>query len=55
VLLYGNVGFNIPGHCFYLEDGVEERNVMERNLAAFVHPIQTAGSGGGQAVSWAGV
>ncbi|WIA35607.1 hypothetical protein OEZ86_004028 [Tetradesmus obliquus] len=49
VTLYGNVGFNIPGHCYYLEDGVEERCVLERNLAAFVHPIQTAGSGGGQA------
>ncbi|KAF6266444.1 hypothetical protein COO60DRAFT_1669869 [Scenedesmus sp. NREL 46B-D3] len=48
VTLSGNVGFNVPGHCYYLEDGVEERNVLERNLAAYVHPIQTAGSGGGQ-------
>lgn len=30
------------------EDGVEERNVFERNLAAYVHPIQTAGTSGGQ-------
>lgn len=37
-----------PGHCYYLEDGIEENNVLERNLAAHVHPIQTAGSGGGQ-------
>jgi hypothetical protein len=51
VLLQGNVGFNVHGHCYYLEDGVEERNVLDRNLAAYVHPIQTAGSGGGQQVS----
>jgi hypothetical protein len=52
--LYGNVGFNIPGHCYYLEDGVEERNVLEANLAAYVVPINTTGSGGGQQVgsSW---
>jgi hypothetical protein len=50
VTLQGNVGFNVHGHCYYLEDGVEERNVIDRNLAAYVHPIQTAGSGGGQQV-----
>jgi hypothetical protein len=27
---------------------VEERNVFDRNLAALVRPINTAGSGGGQ-------
>jgi hypothetical protein len=52
VTLQGNVGFNVHGHCYYLEDGVEERNIIDRNLAAYVHPIQTAGSGGGQQV-WA--
>eukprot|EP00775_Hariotina_reticulata_P013903 gene13903-14021_t len=40
VYVYGNVGFDIHGHCFYLEDGVEERNVLERNLAAYVHAIR---------------
>ena len=37
-------------------DGVEERNVIQRNLAAFVHPINVAGSGGGQQGTdrWAG-
>lgn len=111
VLVSGNVGFNIPGHCYYLEDGearstvpsflvcirsssavchqlrwqrrhpsthlhstwidysrphpptpsttpkgVEERNVFLRNLAAYVHPIQAAGSPGGQQGTdrWAG-
>eukprot|EP00775_Hariotina_reticulata_P004484 gene4484-4738_t len=43
VYLYGNIGFNVFGHCFYLEDGVEERNVLEHNLAAFIHPLQMAG------------
>lgn len=42
------IATTVPGHCYYLEDGVEERNVFERNLAAFVHPINVAGSGGGQ-------
>jgi hypothetical protein len=51
VYVYGNVGFNIFGHCYYLEDGVEENNVLERNLAAFVHPLHMAGTTGGQAVS----
>lgn len=31
-----------------MEDGAEERNVFERNLAAYVRPINAAGSGGGQ-------
>eukprot|EP00775_Hariotina_reticulata_P006839 gene6839-7057_t len=48
VYVYGNVGFNIFGHCYYLEDGVEENNVLERNLAAFVHPLHMAGTNGGQ-------
>lgn len=51
VTIFGNVGFNVHGHCYYLEDGVEERNVIERNLAAYIHPISMAGSGGGQQVS----
>lgn len=38
----------VHGHCYYLEDGVEERNTFERNLAAHIHPINVAGSGGGQ-------
>jgi len=32
VYIYGNVAFDVHGHCFYLEDGAEERNVLERNL-----------------------
>lgn len=42
------MGYDIPGHCYYLEDGVEERNSFTRNLGAHIHPINAAGSGGGQ-------
>jgi len=50
VYVYGNVGFNVVGHCYYLEDGVEERNVLERNLAAYIHSIHMAGTTGGRSV-----
>lgn len=32
-----NIAHDAIGHCFYLEDGVEERNVLECNLASHVH------------------
>eukprot|EP01083_Nonionella_stella_P119717 358096_1 len=38
--LSGNIGFDVRGMCFYLEDGVEENNTLQYNLAAFIHPIQ---------------
>jgi hypothetical protein len=41
-----NVAFNVSGNCFYLEDGVEEHNVFEYNLAAHVHPIYRPANGG---------
>jgi len=34
-----NVAFDAIGMCFYLEGGNEERNVIEHNLGAHVHPI----------------
>ncbi len=34
-----NIAYNINGMGYYLEDGVEENNLLEYNLAAFVHPI----------------
>jgi hypothetical protein len=37
VVLSGNVAFDIVGHAYYLEDGVEENNVIEFNLGAYVH------------------
>lgn len=43
-----NVAVNVTGHCFYLEDGVEENNNIEFNLAAWVHVIGTGAVEGGQ-------
>jgi hypothetical protein len=37
VTISGNVAFNITGHCYYLEDGVEENNIIEYNFGSFVH------------------
>ena len=34
-----NVAFDAIGHCYYLEGGNEERNNIEYNLGAHVHPI----------------
>ncbi len=41
-----NVAYNIKGHCFFLEDGVEEMNTIEYNLASHVHPILLPARGG---------
>ena len=38
-LLSRNVAFDVDGHAFYLESGVEELNTLEHNLAAHVHCI----------------
>eukprot|EP00039_Didymoeca_costata_P033682 m.43637 g.43637 ORF g.43637 m.43637 type:complete len:1732 (+) comp9991_c0_seq1:353-5548(+) len=43
-----NVAYNIVGHCYYLEDGVEERNRITHNLASHIHPIGTPAAGGAQ-------
>ena len=32
-----NVAYDVIGHCFYLEDGVEELNTISYNLAAHIH------------------
>ena len=34
-----NVAFDVAGHCYYLEDGVEEGNTFAHNIGAYVHPI----------------
>ena len=46
-----NVAFDIIGHCYYLEDGVEEDNTISFNLASLVHIIGIAASGSGQKTS----
>jgi len=38
-LVTRNVAFDIVGHCYYLESGAEENNVISYNLGALVHPI----------------
>lgn len=37
VLLYGNLGYDTIGHGFYLEDGIEENNVLYGNLGLSVY------------------
>ncbi len=39
MLVQRNVAFDVVGSAFYLEDGVEERNVLDGNAAAFIHPM----------------
>ena len=39
ILVTRNTAFDVTGHAFYLEAGTEENNLIEHNLASFVHPI----------------
>ncbi len=34
-----NTAYDAIGHCYFLEDGVEEENIIEYNQAAFVHSL----------------
>lgn len=36
-----SVAYDTIGHCFYLEDAVEENNTLAYNLAAHVHFLGT--------------
>jgi hypothetical protein len=47
-LLDDNVAYDAIGHCFYLEDGTEERNTLSSNLAAHVHFLGLPVRGGSQ-------
>ena len=40
-----NVGYRSKGHGFYLEDGTEVYNVLDRNLAVGARPIQSLDRG----------
>jgi len=46
-----NVGYDVTGYCYYLEDGVEEDNTLSFNLAAHIHYLGTAPWGDGQQTS----
>ncbi|KAN0031855.1 hypothetical protein ACTFIV_005722 [Dictyostelium citrinum] len=48
VTLTRNVAFDVSGHCYYLEDGVEMDNTLSFNLAAYVHPIGRPAAGPSQ-------
>jgi hypothetical protein len=43
-----NVAYDVTGHCYYLEDGVEEDNTISFNLAAHIHYLGQAPWGSGQ-------
>ena len=43
-----NVAYDVRGYCYYLEDGVEERNTISYNLAAHIHMIGPIPWGSGQ-------
>lgn len=43
-----NVAYDVVGYCYYLEDGVEEKNTISFNLAAHVHMIGDPATGSGQ-------
>ena len=47
-ILSQNVAYDVIGSCFYLEDGVEERNLISHNLAAHVHFLGAPPSSGSQ-------
>lgn len=40
VFVQNNVAFNAPGHCFFLEDGIETDNVFEANLGLSIHKAE---------------
>ena len=46
-----NVGFDVIGYCYYLEDGVEEENTIAYNLAAHIHVLGFPAIGSGQKVA----
>ncbi|EFA75934.1 hypothetical protein PPL_10508 [Heterostelium album PN500] len=48
VTLTRNVAFDAIGHCYYLEDGVEQDNTLSFNLGAYVHTIGEPAAGGSQ-------
>ena len=47
-LVSENVAYDAIGHCYYLEDGVEEHNTLAYNLAAHVHFIGAPARASGQ-------
>ena len=49
VTLVDNVGYEISGHCYFLEDGIETGNVFRRNIGSHIRrPTFRLPSGPGQ-------
>jgi hypothetical protein len=46
------VAYDIIGYCYYLEDGVEEYNILEYNLAAHVHFLGSPARASAQFTGW---
>lgn len=38
-LLSENTAYDAIGHCYFLEDGVEEENILSYNLASHIHAL----------------
>lgn len=38
LLIKDTIGFDTLGHCFFLEDGVEQRNILYHNLGLLTKP-----------------
>eukprot|EP01132_Coremiostelium_polycephalum_P011403 gene11403-13968_t len=47
-----NTAFNAFGHCYYLEDGVEENNTVTFNLGAYIKTIGRPAAGNSQQGEW---
>ena len=47
-----SVAYDVIGYCYYLEDGVEEANVIEYNLAAHVHFMGSPARSSAQFTGW---
>ncbi|KAK5579699.1 hypothetical protein RB653_009385 [Dictyostelium firmibasis] len=48
VTLTRNVAYDVYGHCYYLEDGVEVDNILSYNLGSYVHTIGAPAAGPSQ-------
>ena len=46
-----NVAYDVTGFCYYLEDGIEERNTLSFNLAAHIHFLSYPARGGAQRIN----
>jgi hypothetical protein len=55
ILVDSNVAYDSLGHCFFLEDGVEQNNTFSNNLAIWVQPKLTGERTGSDGVEGTGI